>query len=78
MDRFFSFENSSGGNFLQVQLEHSKNDILLGKRESENSIPIVFLNVHVFGYCILNQNKKAILANNTAYVSYCIEKFLSV
>src|SRR5215208_6254907 len=43
-------------------------------------IPIVFLNVHVFGYCILNQNKnkKASLANNTAHVSYCTGKFVSV
>ena len=69
-------ENSSGVSFLQVQLEHSKKDILLGKRERGSCIPIVFLNVHVFGYCILNQNKKAILANNTVCVSYCTWKFL--
>ena len=41
-------------------------------------IPIVFLNVHVFGYCILNQNNKAILANNTAHASYCTGKIISV
>ena len=80
IDWFFCSENSSGVSFLQVQLEHSKNDILLRKREREMCIPIVFLNVHVFGYCILNQNKnkKASLANNTAHVSYCTGKFVSV
>ena len=60
--------------FCKINLSTQRQ--ITGKREHENCISVVFLKFHVFGYCILNQNKKASLTNNIVHVIYCTWKFL--